>query len=327
MGFVGYGVANLACALLMVAWELSLIERVLVTFAPPLAFLAVLRAMRRLVGHERIVFYETTAASLVLVAVLGLAVGANVPRLLDVNALGIGIFLVFGRIGCFAVACCHGRPARFGVVYGANHVRVGFWARWAGRRLWPVQLVESAASAVLVAAALIVGWATPGLPALVYLVGYSAVRFALELVRGDSARPHALGISEAQWTALAIAVACACWRPLVGSIAVAAALVLATGVLALRHRRRAWFQPAHLHELARLCDGALRDPAAGKQTSSLGMSVSCHPLGDGRIDWVVSAQSAQWSPRTARRIAADLWPAFELVEGRLPDVVHIVAKA
>ena len=327
LGFVGYAVGNAVVALLMVMWGMSITERVIAAFVPPLTFLVVVRAMRKLVGHERIVFYEITATSLVVVGVVGAVVGANVARLLDAVTIGIGVFLIFGRLGCFAVACCHGRPARFGVVYGPDHVRIGFWARWAGRRLWPVQLVESAASALLVTVALLVGSSSPGLPTMIYLLGYAVARFALELVRGDSARPVALGISEAQWTALATSVACACWRPSLASIGVASLLALSTVVLVARHRRRAWFQPAHLYELARLCDGALRQPAVGKQTSSLGMSVSCHALGDGRVDWVMSASSKQWSPQTARRIAADLWPTFELVEGRLPDVVHVVANA
>jgi hypothetical protein len=45
------------------------------------------------------------------------------------------------------------------------------------------------------------------LPALIYIVGYAPVRFALELVRGDWARPHRWGLSEAQWAAPATAIA------------------------------------------------------------------------------------------------------------------------
>jgi hypothetical protein len=40
------------------------------------------------------------------------------------------------------------------------------------------------------------GRSRPGLPALIYIVGYAMVRFALELVRGDAARPQHHGISE-----------------------------------------------------------------------------------------------------------------------------------
>jgi hypothetical protein len=108
---------------------------------------------------------------------------------------GIGVFLVFGRIGCFSVACCHGTLGR-GVTYGPPHVDAGFWRRWSGRPLWPVQLIESGGSAILVAIAIACS-STPGTAAAIFILGYAPVRFAIELVRG-ALRPYALGLSEAR---------------------------------------------------------------------------------------------------------------------------------
>ncbi len=325
LGFAGYGVANIASAVLMWAWQLSVTERLLATLLPPIAFLAIVTVARRIVGHERIVFYQTAAGGVAAVASAGALAGAHVARLVDVATLGIGIFLVFGRIGCFAVACCHGRPAKHGIIYGPAHVRVGFWQRWAGRTLWPVQLVESAASLVFVVVALVAGWHSPGTPALVYIVAYGVVRFALELVRGDAARPHALGLSEAQWTAPLTLAACAVWRPCLATIAAALIMIVADVVLALRHHQRELWQPPHLRELDRLCIELLAAGSDERRETSLGVAVSCHLLPDGRTDWVLSSEHPAWSPAIARRIADALWSSHELVPGRLPGVAHVIA--
>jgi hypothetical protein len=325
LGFAGYGAASLVAAALFVAWQLPLADRLIAAFAPPLAFLAVVRTAQAITGVERIVFYQVAVTAVLAAGLLDLALGSQPARVVDVATAGIGTFLVFGRLGCFAVACCHGRPARFGVVYGAAHVRVGFWARWTGRRLWPTQLVESAVSLALVVAGLAAGWTRPGLPALIYILGYAVLRFALELVRGDSARPQRHGISEAQWTALATALACALWQPSWLTAGAALALALAAAVLAARRQRRELFLPRHLVELDRACTSVTR--SGERAETSLGVAVSRHLLPDGRIDWVLSSTHPLWSPSTARRLADLMWPHYELVEGRLPGVAHIVVGA
>lgn len=230
-----------------------------------------------------------------------------------------------GRLGCFAVACCHDRPARFGVVYGEHHVRVGFWARWRGRRVWPTQIVESAASLALVIVALAIGWDAPGVPAVVYSSGYALVRFALELVRGDAARPHRRGLSEAQWSAVATAIACAAWRPSLPAVAIVAVLVAAAGRLVVTRRRRELFAPSHLAELDRTCaeTSRTRQPAV----TSLGVSISRYGLPDGRVDWVMSSTRVDWSVATARPLAELMWHRFEIFEGRIPGIVHVVEPA
>jgi Prolipoprotein diacylglyceryl transferase len=327
LGFTGYAIASLGAAILMFAWELPLGDRLIAAFAPPIAFLVVVTIARQIVGYERIVFYQTAVAGVLATALVSVVAGAHTARLLDVATLGIGGFLVFGRIGCFAVACCHGRPARVGIVYGPEHVAVGLFPRWSGRRLWPVQLVESAASLGFVIVALVVGWEVPGAPACIYIVGYALVRFALEIVRGDPARPYAYGISEAQWIAAASAAICAVWFPGALTIVCAAALALALVVLAARHAHRAPFLPPHLREIDRLCTDMLANLGAGHRETSLGVSLSCHRLPDGRLDWIVSSKTAWWSTAAARRLAGDLWSGFELVEGRVPGLVHVIVSA
>ncbi|HEX7702238.1 MAG TPA: prolipoprotein diacylglyceryl transferase family protein [Kofleriaceae bacterium] len=324
-GFVGYGVANIVGAILSYAWQLSLSDRLITFLLPPLSFLAVVYLARRIVRKERIVFYQTTIAGVATVAIASAITGGQLARCVDITVVGIGIFLVFGRIGCFSVACCHGRPARFGIVYGADHVKLGFWSRWSGRRLWPVQLVESAASLALVVAALVFGWTDPGRPALIYAVGYGLVRFALENVRGDSARPQVLGVSEAQWTTVATLIACALWRPgILTAVPAALVVVAALALIARRRNRELWSAP-HLRAIDTSCALALRDGAPAN--TPLGLAISCHGLADGRLDWVLSSTHAAWSTPTARRVAGALWPRFELVEGRLAGVIHVITEA
>lgn len=322
LGFAGYGVASVVASALFVAWDMPLVDRLIAAFAPPIAFLIVVQIARVIAGVERIVFYQTAGVGLVTATLAARVSGADTARIIDVVAMGIGSFLVFGRLGCFAVACCHGRPARFGVVYGAAHVCVGFWARWAGRRLWPVQLVESGASLALVVAGLAVGWSTPGLPALIYIIGYALVRFALELVRGDPARSHRLGLSEAQWIAPLTTIACVLWRPGTLTIALATVLVASAAILVARRRHRELLLPPHLHELARACDVATH--TGSRAETSLGIAVSRHGMPDSRVDWVLSSTHPCWSLTRARRLADLMWSRHELVEGRLAGTVHVI---
>jgi hypothetical protein len=288
-----------------------------------MAFLVVITLAKAIKGREWIVFYQALFAAAASVVVAGLVTGGRVWRELDVSVVGIGAFLVFGRIGCFQVACCHGRPSRRGVVYGAAHVAVGFLPRWQGRRLFPIQLVEAAGTAVLVALA-IARSTTPGAATVVYGTGYAVLRFTLELFRGDVARPYARGVSEAQWCGVVTVVACALAWPSGWTLGPAVAIAAWTAALVLRRRRRELFLPPHVLELDRACAAVAADPAHARRETSLGVGVSCHLLSDGRMDWILSASHPAWSAAAAGRLAADLWPAFELVAGRAPGVVHVL---
>jgi len=322
LGFAGYGIASLVAAVLFAAWDMPLADRLIAALVPPLAFLTVVKATQTIMGIERIVFYRTAAAGVLAAAAVAMVSGTGIVRIVDVATIGIGSFLVLGRLGCFAVACCHGRPGPFGVVYGADHVRVGFWERWAGCRLWPVQLIESGASLVLVAVGLAAGGSEPGLPAVIYIDGYAAVRFGLELARGDAERPYRLGLSEAQWIAPVTALACALWRPGLATIAIAALLTAGAVALAAARRRRELFEPPHLREFDRACDAAAR--TGGRAETSLGVAVSRHTLADGRVDWVLSSSHSRWSAASARRLADLMWPRYELVPGRTAGIAHVV---
>jgi prolipoprotein diacylglyceryltransferase len=327
LGFAGYIAASIFCAVLSSVWDFTIGMRLVSILAPPIAFIVVVTVATAIKGRELIVFYQTTVAGVIAVAVLGHATGGSVWRQLDVAVLGIGVFLVFGRLGCFHVACCHGRLAKRGVVYGDAHVAVGFWKRWKGRPLIPVQLVESAGAAALLVIALSLS-DVPGRAATTYETGYALMRFTLELFRGDPVRPFARGLSEAQWFAIGTSAAWAIARPSWWTIAVAAVL-LGWGIALVKRRvRRELFLPPHLREIDKLCENILGDPAHARRETRLGVGVSCHMLPDGRIDWIMSStKHPVWSADAARRIASLLWESHEIVEGRTPGVVHVlVAK-
>lgn len=323
LGFTGYVVASVVGAVLSVVWDLSLAERLIVMLVPPVAFLLVVTIATAIAGHELIVFYQTTIGAAVAVAGLGAALDLHVGRLLDVCVIGVGVFLTFGRLGCFAVACCHGRPSSWGVRYTEAHIAHGFWARWRGRTLFPIQLVESAASAVLVAVALSFS-ETAGVAAGVYALGYSVIRFCLELMRGDIVRPHAWGLSEGQWFAVATTLVCVVAWPTPATIAIAIALVACAMWLISRRARRSLLLPPHLRELDRVCNEVLRDPEHQRRDTGGGVAISVHYLPDGRADWVLSAAPTVWNATTARRIAHALWNEPEIRDGRTPGVVHVI---
>ena len=172
LGFLGYFVASVFGAVLASTWDFTLAMRVVSMIAPPLAFIVVVTVATAIKGHELIVFYQTTVAGVVAVGLLGLATGGSVWRQLDVAVLGMGVFLVFGRLGCFHVACCHGRPSKRGVAYGDAHVAVGFWKRWRGRKLVPVHLSRARGGAALVAIGVLV-IERAGRAAIAYGTGYA----------------------------------------------------------------------------------------------------------------------------------------------------------
>jgi phosphatidylglycerol:prolipoprotein diacylglycerol transferase len=114
---------------------------------------------------------------------------ANAPVLavLDVLAPAGALAQAITRVGCFLAGCCHGRPApsAIGVVYG-DPAALGP----IGVPLHAAQLYESALLVVL-AAWLLTALRRRDVPDgrvfASYLVGYGAIRFAVQLFRGDDA--------------------------------------------------------------------------------------------------------------------------------------------
>ena len=276
----------LAGALMAVATMLatgrSLRHIAVVVGAVVLTFVLLALGTKAVTGQERLTQLHHQIAALAVVVTALHVTGAPVLATLDATALGAGLGIAVGRVGCLLAGCCHGRPAARGIRYGPDHLALGFPSHLVGVVLVPVQVIESLGLVAIVAAgfALVAGGAEPGTGVAFYLGSYAVLRFGMEILRGDEERPFAGGLSEAQWTSLALAAAVAgsgLGRIVPGRWwhAVPLALVAAPAVwLVLRRRAPRLSSPAHVRELAEL-PGSAAEPA----TTSLGVRVSAGHAG------------------------------------------------
>ena len=119
---------------------------------------------------------------------------------------GAALLAACGRVGCFLVGCCYGRPTGLpiGVVFSVSPFAP------AGVPLFPTQLAEAGCELLLGGIILVLGLRTApakraqtGRQALsVYLAVYALLRFILEFFRGDAARGLLAGLSTSQWISL-----------------------------------------------------------------------------------------------------------------------------
>ena len=119
-------------------------------------------------------------------------------RYADVMLPSVALGHAFGRLGCFAVGCCYGKPAA-GLPWSVTFP-TSVWEQIApaGVPVHPVQLYAMVFNLGLFGALV---WAYPrrrfdGQMALLYLGVYSVGRIALEFLRGDEARGF---VFEAIW--------------------------------------------------------------------------------------------------------------------------------
>lgn len=152
-------------------------------------------------------------------------------RVADVLAPSVALGHFFGRLGCFAAGCCwgreaHGRALAWAARFGEGSLALqDYLARGAlpadaelTPPLHPVQLYEAGADLALFFALALLGrrkrW--DGQVLVAYLVGYAAIRFVVELWRGDAARKFVVGsLSTSQAIALgavALALGLGAWR-------------------------------------------------------------------------------------------------------------------
>ena len=126
----------------------------------------------------------------------------NAIDFLDIYALVIPIGHAIGRVGCFFAGCCYGIPydGPFAHTYtetiGQTPLNIP---------LLPVQLLEALCLVILFAVNMLCFTRRPThprRPLYIYLASYSAIRFALEFLRGDRERGIFLGLSTAQWISL-----------------------------------------------------------------------------------------------------------------------------
>jgi len=296
-GYAGLALATLLCMTLVGRLLLSRWVMLAVVAVAVLTFYALALATKMIEGRERLVYYHHQIAVTVTTAVLLWLWRQPILPYLELTTLGVGLFLACGRVGCFLVGCCHGRPHRLGVCYRAEHAEEGFAAHYVGVRLLPVQLVEAlwVFSVVVAGVVFVLRRRDPGEALAWYVIMYGAGRFCFEFARGDAERPYRLGFSQPQWTSLALMLGVAALE-LSGRLpyrvwhVIAAGLVAsgAVGVAASRRLRNApthlLLHPRHVREVAETLASASRraaeagaGPAA--ECAPAAVRVSCTSLG------------------------------------------------
>jgi Fe-S-cluster containining protein len=255
-------------------------------------------ATKLVIGQERVVNYHHQA--IFLGAAAGLFWLSKQPILpyLDAAALGLGMTIAWGRVGCLMNGCCHGRPHRWGVAYGPEHADCGFPSYLLGVRLFPIQGVEAlwTLGAVAFATYSVLSGQAAGLAFATYAVLYASGRFFIELHRGDPRRPYVGGLSEAQWLSLIVPGAIVgmqwygllpsrTWHGMAWMALLASALFVALARSIRETPRHRLLHPAHVQEVAETLDTLSApedDPAALRpgvipvhiETTSLGVQIS-----------------------------------------------------
>lgn len=243
-----------------------------------LSFFAYALFRRWLTGREELVLLEHVWFA--LACCVGALKLLHVPVLgaLDAVVCGLAFFLLFGRLGCVLVGCCHGQPSRFGVRYGESHVADGFPVHLVDVRLFPLQLVEAGGLGLIgVVSSLFALRGVEGSALTFFMVGYAVLRFGLEGLRGD-ARPHLLGISQSRWMAIAETIVAvfvggaAADRPILATLGAGLGFFL-VGVVwrAMFGRRAQVLRERHLDELrtqaSLALDGTLRNAVSSQLVS------------------------------------------------------------
>jgi hypothetical protein len=296
-------------------------------------YLAVKLVTEKVMGQDRLIYYHHMIAVMLVAAVVLWLVRQPILPYLDVAILGLGTLLACGRLGCFMVGCCHGRPSGWGVCYREEHRDVGFTPYFVGVRLFPIQGVESlwVSGIVVVGTALILSDHPSGEILAWYVIAYAVGRFCFEFMRGDPARPYLGGFSEAQWTSLVL-MCLIVWAEISSiltfhlwhAVATACLVCAMIAVGLVRHFRRTakhlLLHPRHVDEVARAVEWvtnfATEEPALSKRCStpavikvgctSLGIQISASAIkqaGSGIYHYALSSQTGTMTKGTARTLA------------------------
>jgi hypothetical protein len=262
-GYTGFFLAFVQSSLLVAYLGLSELTLWGITGVIILTFFGLTMITKVIAGQELIIYYHHEIAVIVTVFAFLRATGQPALPYLDVVMLGLGLFLAFGRVGCLMAGCCHGRPWRWGVIYGHEHLEEGFPEHLAGVRLLPIQLIEAAFALSIVGvglASILAGYPS-GTAFTLYVLVYAVGRFCFEFVRGDDGRPCLWGFSEAQWTSSIIAmvevgaerahlIPSHGWHVAVPLPVLAAVLALGLARRAGRLSRLDLLRPEHIREIA-----------------------------------------------------------------------------
>jgi prolipoprotein diacylglyceryltransferase len=205
LGYIGIVLSIFLSLAFVIYLDMSILVLAGITLVSVLTFICLAMLTKILTGRESLIYYHHEIAITLTTAGLLKVLHQPVLPYLDITILGIGTFLFCGRIGCFMVGCCHGRPHHWGVCYSDEHRKAGFTPYFVGVKLFPVQLLESLFVLLVVITGTTIVLSKSYIPGEVlawYVIAYGAARFFFEFLRGDPDRLYFLTFSEAQWTSL-----------------------------------------------------------------------------------------------------------------------------
>lgn len=206
---IGWAALVAGCLVtIALSWNEGRLEDGLATTSVALvASFAVAVATSVMLGRVVLIYIHLAAAALVAVGVLSTFFDYPLLPSLANLATGLLVVVAVGRVGCFRTGCCRGIEAQRGVRY----VEIGTGGRpfqTSGPHL-PVQLLEAAATAILLTLILAMHWlgTEPATKLATAIGGYGSIRLWAELFRA----PHGVelpgGIGHATATAFAVTLA------------------------------------------------------------------------------------------------------------------------
>ena len=189
-GIVGYITGIMTAVLLTYQLGLSLWVIAIVSLVAAFGFFFLNMVIKIGLKRENIVYYHHEIFILFLCGVVLFLLKLPVWRYLDVIIIAIGIFLFWGRMGCFAVGCCHGRLSAFGCIYKKTAHSQSIAPAYIGFKIFPIQILESIFVIILVSFLIFVSPnSKPGFVVILYSLFYGWYRFIVEFYRGDIDRP------------------------------------------------------------------------------------------------------------------------------------------
>jgi len=293
-------------------------------------FYAVALSTKIMTGEEGLTFYHQLISMTAVITSAAWLLGQWVLLATDIVATAVGATLTFGRIGCLMVGCCHGRPCRIGVRYGAEHAVAGFTSELVGVRLFPIQIAEFLCVIPIEIVGCLMIWNgnAPGAAAAWFIVSYCSTRFCFEFARWPPSYQFRLGLSQYQWISLVLILFTVAleftgvlpfqlWH-----FGVAAVLLLAAALVVLERRLRSFDRdlnhPDHIRELSAAIDSAWRQLGSTTtikktapgfipiQTTTLGLQLSASRISraSGEVYcWAISSRSGKLIDDGARALA------------------------
>ncbi|MBI5209473.1 MAG: prolipoprotein diacylglyceryl transferase [Elusimicrobia bacterium] len=151
------------------------------------------------------------AAVVLGVYVLCRRLGLEFLRVWDYFSVVLPLWHFFGRLGCLAAGCCHGRPSGVPWAVTFSDPRALVLPELMGRPLHPTQLYEALPELGMAAVfyrfllrPLEQGRLRPGFLSAAYVAAYAVLRFLNEFYRADVVELPGLGLTAAQAMCVAL---------------------------------------------------------------------------------------------------------------------------